>query len=402
MTSDNLEQIDDAFETVEQVGLDVDAPIKANKKVKTSRRGAGAVSWLALLFALAATAGSAYTYWQQQELSKNAAADLVEFEDSASVLKRDMKTDVQSRLNSFSTENQAQLNSLNKSNKALQRKLSLDVEELDARLAENENKVVTLRGFSDAAKYAYVRAEIEYFLQTANNRIQLAQDTGSALAALKAANERFTVLNDPSLVRVRAQLKDEITALSAVVQPDIQDIALTLASLSKRVTKLPLRMDDAEDYYQEEIKLKEGEGFRVGLSNIWRNMRGTLDKLVEVRAATPSDVPLLSQEDTRLLYTNLDIQLQSARLASLKGDAENYNISLSSAADYLKVYFDSEQPEVQATIKTLQEIQGVKLSPVLPDISASLKMLRAVNSAEKAPVGNVSTESVPVEPAPNE
>ena len=367
-------------------------PLKANKKIKTSKRGSGIFTALTFLLALAALAASLYTYWQQQQLTQSAGVDLAAVEETSATLKREMQTELKSYLNTFSTDSDKLVNDLTKSNRKVERELKLDVEELSARLAESEDQIVTLKGFSDAAKYAYVKAEIEYFLQTANNRIDLAQDASTALAALQAADQRLSLLSDPSLRRVRAQVLDEIQALKAVEQPDIELIALTLASIVKQVPGLPLRMDDEKDYYQEEIRLKEGTGFRVGMSNVWRSMKGTLDKLVEVRDAAPSDVPLMRIEDLNLLYINLDVQLQSARLASLKGDAKNYKLSLESATQLLNVYFDTETSQVKALINSLNEIKDTNLSPEFPDIRQSLLMLRQLRSADKTDAVDTNNE----------
>jgi uroporphyrin-3 C-methyltransferase len=95
-------------------------------------------------------------------------------------------------------------------------------------------------------------------------------------------------------------------------------------------------------------------------------------------------VPLLSVEDVRLVYANLDIQLQSARLAALKGDAANYQVSLDGAGQLLSVYFDAQQKPVQAVIETLNEIKSLELAPRLPDISKSLKMIRSLRSADNS------------------
>ena len=367
-------------------------PLTANKKVKAPKRGGGIFAALSFLIALAALAVSLYTYWQQQELTQTAGVDLSAVEESSASLKREVQTELKSYLNTFTADSDKLVNDITRSNRKAEQALKLDVEELSARLAVSEDQIVTLRGFSDAAKYAYVKAEIEYFLQTANNRIDLAKDSGTALAALKAADQRLGLLSDPSLRRVRAQVLDEIQALKAVEQPDIELIALTLASIAKQVPSLPLRMDDEKDYYQEEIKLKEGSGFRVGMSNVWRSMKGTLDKLVEVRDATPSDVPLMKIEDLNLLYVNLDIQLQSARLASLKGDAKNYTISIESAIQLLNVYFDLETSQVKALVKSLSDIKDANLSPELPDITQSLLMLRKLRSADNADTESVGNE----------
>ncbi len=395
MTSDE-DILDNVSEEVKNLSHDSDVPpLKANKKIKSAKRGGGFFTALTFLLALSALVISAYTYWLQRDVTKvakSAGVNLTAVEENSATLKREMQTELKSYLNTFSTDSDKLVNDISKSNRKVQQDLKLDVEELSARLAVNEDQIVTLKGFSDAAKYAYVKAEIEYFLQTANNRIDLAKDSGTALAALQAADERLGLLSDPSLRRVRAQVLDEIQALKAVVQPDIELIALTLASIAKQVPGLPLRMDDEKDYYQEEIKLKEGTGFRVGMSNVWRSMKGTLDKLVEVRDATPSDVPLMKIEDLNLLYVNLDIQIQSARLASLKGDSKNYQLSLDSATQLLSVYFDTEKNQVNALIKSLNEIKEANLSPELPDITQSLLMLRQLRSADKADAEESSNE----------
>jgi len=359
-------------------------PLKANKKVKTAKRGGGLFSFFTFLVALAALAASAYTYWLQQGITKSADSSLASIEQASQGLKSDVQTklkEVSDNIQGFSDDNDELVSELTRSNRKVERNLKVEIETLDDRLNEIDTQIVSLKGYSADAKYAYVKAELEYFLQMANNRIDLAKDAGTALAALEAADERIKLLNDPSLKNVRAQMLDEIQELKAIEQPDIQKLALTLASIAKQTSTLPLRMDDEKDYYTEEIKLKEGTGFRVGMSNVWRSMKGTLDKLVEVRDATPSDVPLMSVEDLGLLYVNLDVQLQSARLASLKADADNYKISIQGAKELLSVYFDTEKPQVRAVINSLAEIENANLSPELPDISQSLILLRQKRSA---------------------
>ncbi len=383
-TDDSLDSLDESLDSVTEPvddntqNADV-PPLKANKKVKTAKRGGGFFSALTFLLALGALAISAYTYWLQNNFTKTADSSLTDVQEVSDNLKNEMQVKLKEVANSiegFSDGNDELVNELNRNNKRVERNLKVDIDSLGDRLDEVDTQIVSLKGYSAEAKYAYVKAELEYFLQMANNRIDLAQDAGTALAALEAADDRLKLLNDPSLKGVRAQMLDEIQQLKAIEQPDIQKLALTLASIAKQVPSLPLRMDDEKDYYTEEIKLKEGTGFRVGMSNVWRSMKGTLDKLVEVRDATPSDVPLMSVEDLGLLYINLDVQLQSARLASLKADASNYQVSIQGAKELLTVYFDTEKPQVKAIINSLAEIENANLSPELPDISQSLILLR--------------------------
>ena len=346
------------------------------------------IAWLALLLGLVAAGFSAFSTWKQHQFQTSYQDALQAEQERIANISSELESKIDSRLKSeigiLKSDNDALVSEISTDNRRLSRKLSSDVDGLSERLTETESKIVSLRGFSDEAKYAYVKAEVEYFLQTANNRILLAEDIGSALSALNAADERLNVLRDPSLVRVRAEVRDEIQTLKALEQPDITGIALSLASVAKQVPSLPMRMHDDEDYFKEEIPMKEGEGWRVGLSNAWRSMRGTLDGLVEVRDATPSDVPMLSVQDEALLYTNLDLQLQSARLAALKQDQANYKTSLDLAQSILTKYFDSEENAVKAALSSIDELSKVNLKPSIPDISTSLKMLRAIQSGQSA------------------
>ncbi len=393
--NDDFDSVSDSFGEPDKLELDSSEqdtarPVQqADKRVKSPRKGSGAVAWLALLLGLGSATGAAYTYWEQQEF-QSSYLDTVKQEQqkatnaTSNSIQNSISAKLNSELSTLKDDNDALVSEITTNNRRLERKLSSNVDELGERLAETESKIITLRGFSDEAKYAYVKAEVEYFLQTANNRLMLAQDVGSALSALQAADERLNILRDPSLVRVRAEVRDEIQALKAVEQPDITGIALSLASIAKQVPDLPMRMHDDEDYFKEEIPLKEGEGWRVGLSNVWRNMRGTLDRLVEVRDATPSDAPMLSVEDEALLYSNLEIQLQSARLAALKQDSANFDSSIEAARTILEKYFDTEQKSVSAALSSVAELKGVELQPKLPEISTSLKMLRALQSGQSA------------------
>lgn len=108
--------------------------LKADKKVKAPRRN-GAVSWLALLIALGAAGGSAYTYWQQQQLAQTSNDNVAQVQATAADLKRDMQTDLQSRLNSFSGDSDKLMNELSQSNSRLERKLKVDFAELNERVS---------------------------------------------------------------------------------------------------------------------------------------------------------------------------------------------------------------------------------------------------------------------------
>jgi len=59
---------------------------------------------------------------------------------------------------------------------------------------------------------------------------------------------------------------------------------------------------------------------------------------------------------------------------------------------------DNEQKSVQAALESVGELKGLELSPKLPNISTSLKMLRAIKSGKSAE--SVLEQLKPAAPAP--
>lgn len=95
--------------------------------------------------------------------------------------------------------------------------------------------------------------------------------------------------------------------------------------------------------------------------------------------------PLLSEAEEALLIRSLDLELQLARLAILRGDGGMYKRSVEAAAERLEEQFDPSSPEVGVAIATLAELANARLPEELPDISGSLNALLRI-TATRNPV----------------
>jgi len=232
----------------------------------------------------------------------------------------------------------------------------------------------------------WVIAEIEYLMRIASHRLLLARDAHSAIAALEAADRRLHDLGDPVWLGVREQVSDEIAALRAMPEVDIEGLALSLRSLAKRAETLPVlgaryRPDDARGGRAEGAEpTAHGEDWREALEVAWQQIKG----LVEVRHNDQPAEPMLAPSLEYFLYQNLRLQLDAARLALLRGEAPLYAESLRSARDWAATYFDQEHASTQAMATELDRLLGVDIAPQLPEVGGALRALRAVPAYREA------------------
>jgi len=218
---------------------------------------------------------------------------------------------------------------------------------------------------------AWVLAEVEYLLHIANSRLNLEHDVEAALTALNAASKQLAELNLPELADIQQMISDEINALSNVPKLDIPAMAQTLATLGSNIDSLPLAKP-------KEAKLvnsgadDERKQWEVLADEVWT----ALKPLVSVRnSKDPAMAPLTPEKHTYLTQ-NLQLKIESARLALLRADNSTFHENLSISSEWLSQFYDVASAEGSNMLSTLNELQQSTIDTELPDISASLQALQ--------------------------
>ncbi len=257
-----------------------------------------------------------------------------------------------------------------------------DVAGLSQRLANLENIAREERGVSDEMSNKWILAEVEYYLQIANARLQLARDVKSAVAALRLADGRLAAMEHPALIDVRRMIRSELMELDAVKLPDIQGIALTLGTLAARIDQLPISgtIRLASEQAGESVD-ENADGWDRAVNKMGQAFSG----IISVRKTDEQATPLLSPTEEYFLRRNLELKLEAARLALLYGDDSGYRESLRNARRWLGEYFDTSDPATGNAIETLGQLETQSIYPALPDISGSLSLLKtlATNSGSQ-------------------
>lgn len=329
------------------------------------KRG-GALAVLALLLALAAAGGTGYLYWllqQERAAQESAAAREAAAARDLGELRADLAA-TQGRIRDVETgqaDRRQALATLEDELRQVRRRLEAAAQE------------------EASAERAPTLAEIEFLLLLADRELRLAGNPRVALAALHEADARIARLEDPALAGVRAAVNDEIAAVEAVAQADIEGIALRLDSLAGRIEGLPLRGALAP---APAAAAGDGAAAASGWDRFVSRVRSAASGLFRVRRSDTPAAPLLAPDESFFLYRNVELDLKSARLAALAGDAANYTAGLGAARAALEEYFQDDDPAVAAVIDAVDDLQQRDITPRWPAISRSVGLLRDLGTGE--------------------
>ena len=338
-------------------------------------RSGNSVAWLAFLFAIIAVAASGYVAWQDwRDTSDTSADDRLTRLDGRIDTLAGLQTELEALVTGLGEPDPAVNAELNAIRRELDDRLRV-LDSLPARISTLEGSVASRAGVSEGARDAWILAESEYYMQIANAQLQLANNPHLAALALKMADERIVQLANPGLTDVRRALSDELAALDIMEKPDIEGATLTLSSLAGIVESLPLASAAEADEGATEIDPELS-----GAGRAWASVKGAMSGLVKVTPPERAKLVALSPDAEFFLRSNIALQLQSARLALLRGEQAIFVQTLDDTSAMLNDYFDVNSTQVKSALETIADIRGHVFTTAAPDISGSLRLLRQYRS----------------------
>jgi uroporphyrin-3 C-methyltransferase len=236
-----------------------------------------------------------------------------------------------------------------------------------------------LRARTERPQRAWNRAEALYLVELAQRRLSFDRDPTTAAIALESADSRLAALHDPSLDSVRERLVKDVQALHSVPAPDRTGIVSRLSAIEAQVTSLPLK----GIMVAQRSASTEPSPAESTLSAAWRSIAATFDRMFVVRHIDANHSGIVTLEEQALRRQHLTLLLYSARSAVIRGDGTAYRAALRGAHDWLTRYFDETQSTHNAT-REMTALLQIDISPPLPDISVTAKMLARSGPAAAA------------------
>lgn len=352
---------------------------KAAPRAAAARAGWSPTGALALLIALGAAGGAGYLWWLQQQQQGSAGARLDDVSQALAKQAGELG-ELRAQLAANAAADGKQDGAIDALNSRAEQ-FGTQLDDLTVRTQRLERSLEELPGISDKARNAWLISEAEYYLNIANAQVQLARNPQVALRALQLADEKLRDAGDPKLTPVRALLADEMTALRAVPQPDIEGLMLAISSLARALPDLPLAREAPQRYGQG----GQSGDKTSGLARAWSRIVEAVLGLVRIKRTDEAAVPLRTPAEEALLLRRLEAELELARGALLNGRTQLYRSLLDDVKNSLRREFDDDAPAVRAAINQLADLSRTELPDSLPDISGSLDLLMQLSPEASAP-----------------
>jgi uroporphyrin-3 C-methyltransferase len=221
-------------------------------------------------------------------------------------------------------------------------------------------------------------AEVRQAVEFADQQLQYAGNTETALIALRGAQARLEQNDHGQFAVLRQALRTDIEKLSQQGTPDIPGTALRLERVLEKIDTLPLAYSSKisdEKSVDEPRENEEGVAhFVLRLAgDIWTELRS----LVKFeRLDTEAEPVLLAPDQSAFLRENVKIRLLTARLAMLARDGHGYAADLKQARGWIDRFFDMRNEDVEAVVEELRKLETIPVGFIRHELIESASAVR--------------------------
>jgi|TARA_R110001632_G_scaffold232439_2_gene373261 uroporphyrin-3 C-methyltransferase len=399
MTENNKQErhSDDAIEAASTATNHAESRPDQSKKQPTQTTPSTTKLFVSVSFGLSAIAivTSGWLYFQSTQSTVNQDIKQVAIQQA----------NIDRKINA-SMLNQSQLNQLIEQVKQSEQTIQTQKDQLLAHQSQQSEKLLSLESkinrLSSTTKEDWKLAEAEYLIRLANQRLLLESDNIGAATLLSNADDILNELEDPIVFTTRKALAKDIQALKSISPFDLEGAYLKLNALYDSVQTLPQREPSKE--WQANTTAKPTTSTTNQLTSALESFWQSLRSLIVINYNHKPIKALLPPAEYQELITGLQLQLEIAQVALIKGEPVIYQTALSRVANATTAHFETQSNRVISFLASLTTLQQLNPSPDLPLPRESLIAMKFLmkewtNRGENTPIATVTntTEQSPAE-----
>jgi uroporphyrin-3 C-methyltransferase len=371
MTENNKQErhSDDAIEATSTATNQAESHPDQSKKQPTQTTTTKLFVSVSFGLSAIAIATSGWLYFQSTQSTVN--------QDIEKVVIQQANTD--KKINT-SMLNQSQLNQLMEQVKQSEQTIQTQKNQLLAHQSQQSVKLLSLESklnrLSSTTKEDWKLAEAEYLIRLANQRLLLESDNIGAATLLSNADDILNELEDPIVFTTRKALAKDIQALKSISPFDLEGAYLKLNALYDSVQALPQREPSKE--WQANTTAKPTTSTTNQLTSALESFWQSLRSLVVINYNHKPIKALLPPAEYQELITGLQLQLEIAQVALIKGEPVIYQTALSRVANATTAHFETQSNHVISFLASLTTLQQLNPSPDLPLPRESLIAMKSL------------------------
>ncbi len=364
MTENNKQELNlnDAKET---------SPVPPQNNQDT-KSGTPLVATLSIGISAIALATSGWLYFQSTQ--NTAEKDIAALTIQQAALNKKLDSDV---------SNKDQLKQLIAQIQSAEQSIQTQKEHITTQQTRQTEKIQSLESklnrLNNTTKEDWKLAEAEYLIRLANQRLLLESDNNGAVTLLVNADDILNELEDPIAFATRKALAKDIQALKSISSFDLEGAYLKLNALYNDVANLPQREPSKEwqaNNANTETQISDASTnrFTTALESFWRSIRS----LIVINYNHKPIKALLPPAEYQELITGLQLQIDVAQVALVKGEPVIYQQALSRIATATTEHFETQSKNVVSFLASLTALQQLNPSPDLPLPRESLMAMKAL------------------------
>lgn len=346
--------------------------------------------WLVVVLLIIAVAWLGWQWHNNEQLWQNRAQDIERHvQDAKTAYQKEVSalSDVQSTVN----------------------KHLATVDERQKALAAQAEALLAQRQELEQGRHEVMRVDVMQSLLLAEQQLALLANVPQAIKALQNAESRLSSLKSTSYLPLRRAIAQDLAALKALPNVDMNDTSLKLETLITASQHWPLlgdaRLPASTALNQQEKApapttvaaaqplaneansaaavltgtdrwLEQAKVWAIGIGHwcvaagreMWQELKG----LVRIQRLDRQDVILLAPEQNDYLRANIRLRLLNARLALLEHQAEIFQLEIKAVKEAVSRYFDPQDAGVKEAMQHINSLAQSRFSaiPVLQSSSA--------------------------------
>ncbi|WED26619.1 uroporphyrinogen-III C-methyltransferase [Vibrio sp. DW001] len=223
----------------------------------------------------------------------------------------------------------------------------------------------------------WLLAESDYLVKLAGRKLFLEKDVVSATQLMESADQRISLLNDPSLMPLRKEMAKDITTLKSVPLIDKDGLVLRLISLQQQIDTLPLA-----NAILPEVPIVESKKVSTDIydwqDNLLTSLTDFSKQFITFRTREGNVIPLLAPKQHYYLKENVKGKIETAIRAVYNENQAIYQSSLKTADEWTMQFFKLDDPAVVQFNKSIQQLSGQNIEVKYPIKLVSQKALQDV------------------------